>query len=50
MKRMFGKKELGVVLRTPAIPFEDRVVGMVVSGAFRVALDPEIHASLRRVI
>jgi hypothetical protein len=31
-------------------PFEDGVVGMVVSSAFGVAPDPEVHASLRRVI
>jgi hypothetical protein len=39
MKRMFGKKELGVVLRAPSISFEGRMVGMVVSGAFGLTLD-----------
>jgi hypothetical protein len=50
MKKMSEKKELGVVLRIPSISFEGEVVGMVVSGAFGVAPDPEAHASLCRVI
>jgi hypothetical protein len=47
---MFGKKELGVVLRTSSISFEGRVVEMVVSGACGVTLDPEAHASHHQVI
>jgi hypothetical protein len=39
-----------VVLRTPSISFEGRVVEMAVSGACGVALDPEAHASCHQVI
>jgi hypothetical protein len=50
MKRAFGENELGVVMHTPSISFDDGVVGMVVGGAFGIALVPEAHASLHRVI
>jgi hypothetical protein len=50
MKGMSGKKELGVVLRTPSISFDCAVVRMVVDGAFGVTLVPKVHASLCRVI
>jgi hypothetical protein len=50
MKRMFGKKELGVMLHALSISFEGRVVGMVISCAPAVALISGAHASLCRVI
>lgn len=50
MKRMSGKKEQGVMLRTPSFSFEGGVVGRVVGGTFGVAPDPVVLASLRRVI
>jgi hypothetical protein len=50
MKRMFGKKELGVMLRFPSISFEGGEAGMVVSCASVVAPNPKAHDSLRRVI
>jgi hypothetical protein len=50
MKRMSGKKVLGVMLLALSISFEGRMVGMVISCASAVVPNPGAHAFLRRVI